>query len=140
MRATGGYLLDTNVISETRKSRAHPNVVSFLSSIPGSSLYLSVLTLGELRGGVAMRKKTDPATAKILAAWVEGLEVSFSDRILPVDAAIGRLWGELSAPRPMPVVDTLLAATALAHKLVLVTRNTADVDGTGVEVLNPWNN
>jgi toxin FitB len=136
--ASGGYLLDTKVISETRKSRAHAAVLSFLSSVASGSLYLSVLTLGELRRGVTMRRKMDPAMARILSAWVEGLEISFSDRILPVDTATARLWGELSAQRSMPVVDALLAATALVHKLVLVTRNAADVEGTGVEVLNPW--
>jgi toxin FitB len=138
--ASGEYLLDTNIISETRKTRPHPTVLAFLASAPSGSLYLSVLTLGELRKGVAMRKAADPVTARALAAWVDGLEVSFSDRILPVDTATGRLWGELSARRSMPVVDTLLAATALVHKLVLVTRNTADVQDTGVEMLNPWKN
>lgn len=87
-----------------------------------------------------MRNAGDPGTARALSAWVDGLEISFSDRILAVDAAAARLWGELSAQRSMPVVDTLLAATALVHKLVLVTRNTADVEGTGVEVHNPWKN
>jgi toxin FitB len=133
-----GYLLDTNVISETRKTQPHPKVLSFLSSAPRGSFYLSVLTLGELRKGVVMRKAADPSAARALAAWVEGLEISFSDRIIPIDAAIARLWGELSAQRSLPVVDTLLAATALAHKLILVTRNTADVEDTGVRILNPW--
>lgn len=135
---SAGYLLDTNVISETRKIRAHPKVLAFLSSAPVGSLYLSVLSLGELRKGVAIRKGTDSTAARALSAWVDGLETSFSDRILPVDPAIARLWGELSARRSVPVVDTLLSATAMVHKLVLVTRNTADVEDTGVEVLNPW--
>lgn len=85
-----------------------------------------------------MRKVSDPAVAKILSAWVDGLEISFSDRILGVDAAAASRWGELSAQRSMPVIDTLLAATAIVHKLVLVTRNTSDVEGTGVATLNPW--
>lgn len=135
---SAGYLLDTNVISETRKTQAHPKVLSFLSSLPRGSLYLSVLTLGELRRGIAKRAATDPATARSLSAWAEGLEISFADRILPIDSGVARLWGELSAQRSLPVVDTLLAATALTHKLVLVTRNTADVKDTGVTVLNPW--
>lgn len=138
MSAPRGYLLDTNIISETRKSRAHPKVLSFLSSVPGGSLYLSVLTLGELRRGVTLRKAKDARTAKALAAWVDGLEISFSDRILPIDARTASLWGELSAQRSVPVVDTLLAATAMVHQLVLVARNTADVEDTGVAVLNPW--
>jgi toxin FitB len=140
VKASGGYLLDTNVISETRKKQAHPRVIAFLSSVPKDSLFLSVLTLGELRRGVAMRKVSDPAGAKILSAWVDGLEISFSDRILGVDAAAASRWGELSAQRSMPVIDTLLAATAIVHKLVLVTRNTSDVEDTGVATLNPWQN
>jgi predicted nucleic acid-binding protein len=97
-----------------------------------------VLTLGELRRGVAAKKRDDPVAAKSLAAWAEGLEIGFADRILGIDAAAARLWGDWSAERPRPVVDTLLAATAAAHGLTLVTRNTRDVQDVPVKVFNPW--
>ena len=132
------YLLDTNVLSETRRHRPHERVLAFLAEAEPTSLFVSVLTLGELRKGVAARRKSDPELAHRLAAWVDGLESSYTDRLLGVDAAIARLWGEWSAERPRTVVDTLLAATAAVHDLILVTRNTGDVAGLPVQVLNPW--
>jgi predicted nucleic acid-binding protein len=132
------YLLDTNVLSETRKKLADERVMRFLSSAEPSVLFLSVLTLGELRKGVALKGRSDPSAARALGSWVDGLEFSFADRILGMDAATARLWGELSAQRPRPVVDTLLAATAVVHGLTLVTRNTVDVLDTGVTLLDPW--
>jgi predicted nucleic acid-binding protein len=97
-----------------------------------------VLTLGELRKGVEARRRTDPLIADQLGAWVDGIETTFADRVLAVDAAVARLWGELSARRSLPVVDTLIAATAVGRGLTLVTRNTRDVAMTGVRLLNPW--
>lgn len=135
---TAGYLLDTNVISETRKLRADPRVTGFLEAANGERLFLSVLTLGELRKGVAARRRTDAGTADRLAVWVDEIERNFADRVLPVDAAAARLWGELSAARSLPVVDTLIAATAMTRGLTLVTRNTRDVAATGVAALDPW--
>jgi predicted nucleic acid-binding protein len=133
-----GYLLDTNVISETRKTRADDGVVAFLSAAQAAGLFLSVLTLGELRKGVAARRRTDPLAADRIGAWVDGIETTFADRVLPIDAATARLWGELSAHRSVPVIDTLIAATAISHGLTLVTRNTRDVESTGVPLINPW--
>ena len=138
MSAPAAYLLDTNVLSETRKKKADAGVMAFLESVDSSALYLSVLTIGELRKGVAAKMRTDPVAAKALAAWVEGLEVGFADRTLPIDAATARLWGDWSADRPRPVIDTLLAATAAHHSLTLVTRNTRDVSGLPVKVHDPW--
>ncbi len=132
------YLLDTNVLSETRRKKADPGVISFLQNAESSALYISVLTLGELRKGVIAKRREDPAAAKSLAVWVEGFELSFADRILDVDARTARLWGEWSAERPRPVVDTLLAATAVLHEFTLVTRNVRHVRGLPVKVLNPW--
>lgn len=132
------YLLDTNVLSETRRKKADQGVIAFLEAADSASLFLSVLTIGELRKGVAAKMRTDPATAKSLAAWVEGLEFGFADRILSVDAATTRLWGDWSGDRPRPVVDTLLAATAVHHGLIFVTRNTRDVEGVPVKTHNPW--
>lgn len=132
------YLLDTNVLSETRRKQADERVIRFLSSAEPSVLFLSVLTLGELRKGVALKGRSDPSAARALGSWVDGLEYSFADRVLGVDAATARLWGELSAQRPRPVVDTLLVATAVVHGLTLVTRNTADVLDTGASLFDPW--
>jgi predicted nucleic acid-binding protein len=133
-----GYLLDTNVISETRKTQADAGVLAFITAAAADGLFLSVLTLGELRKGVAARRRTDPAAADRLAMWVDGIATTFADRVLPVDMLIAQIWGELSAGRSLPVIDTLIAATAMVHHLTLVTRNTRDVRSTGVAVIDPW--
>jgi hypothetical protein len=134
------YLLDTNFVSEARKPRPDPGVLAFIQSNDPNSAFISVLTLGELRKGVAAKKLRDPDlnAATQLAAWVEGLEVGFADRILGIDLAVARLWGEWSAQRPRPVVDTLLAATAVVNNLILVTRNIRDVRDTPVKLHDPW--
>lgn len=138
MSGSRQYLLDTNILSETRRKQADQRVIAFLSAAEPSSLYISALTLGELRKGVALKKRIDPDTARKLAHWVDGLEYSFADNILGINAAIATIWGELSAQRPRPVIDTLIAATAIAHDLIMVTRNTADVEDIKVDLLNPW--
>ena len=132
------YLLDTNVLSETRKKRPEVRVLRFLEGAEPSALYLSVLTLGEFRKGIAFKRRTDAVGADRLAAWVDGLESGFSERILSVDVEIARLWGEFCAERSRPVIDTLLAATAIRHELTLVTRNDSDMRGLPVKILNPW--
>jgi len=132
------YLLDTNILSETRKKQADERVMRFLSAVEPSALYISVLTIGELRKGVALKKRSDPIGAQKLGYWVDGLEHLFAERIVGIDAATATMWGELSAARPRPVVDTLLAATAAVHELTFVTRNTADVEDIKVKLLDPW--
>lgn len=138
MSTPAGYLLDTNLISETRKIRADAGVMAFLAAADAAGLFLSVLTLGELRKGVEAKRRTDSVTAARLGGWVDGIETTFADRVLPVDAAAARLWGELSARLRLPVVDTLIAATAITCGLILVTRNTRDVAATGALLLDPW--
>ena len=133
-----GYLLDTNVLSETRKKRPHAGVAAFLARVPARSLFTSVLVVGELRKGVAVKRPTDPVGADALADWVDVIETHFADRVLPVDTAAARVWGEWSAGRVLPIIDTLLAATARVHGFVLVTRNVRDVSATGIPVTNPW--
>ncbi|MGH7106375.1 MAG: type II toxin-antitoxin system VapC family toxin [Acetobacteraceae bacterium] len=133
-----GYLLDTNVISETRRLRADVGVIAFLAAADATSLFLSVLTLGELRKGVAAKGRTDPGAAASLGAWVDGIETMFADRVLPVDVATARCWGELPATRSLPVIDTIIAATAITYGLTLATRNTRDVGSTGVALVDPW--
>ena len=140
MSGSVSYLLDTNLLSETRKPKPDSGVITFLKSVEPSSVFVSVLTLGELRKGVAARKLKDPnpEAGKHLGAWVDGLEYSFADRILGIDAATAKLWGSWSGQRARPVVDTLLAATAVLHDLTFVTRNIRDVRGIPVKQLNPW--
>jgi predicted nucleic acid-binding protein len=133
-----GYLLDTNVVSETRKNRPDSGVMTFLAAADSAGLFLSVLTLGELRKGVEARRKTDPLAADRLGAWVDTIETQFADRLLCVDAATARPWGELSAGRGLPVIDTLIAATAIRQGVTLVTRNTADFETTGTPLVDPW--
>jgi len=133
-----GYLLDTNVVSETRRTRADPGVLAFLAAANEAELFVSVLTLGELRKGVAAKRRADPDSANQLAAWVDGIETIFADRVIPIDAAAARFWGEQSAGRSLPVIDTLIASTAIVRGLTLVTRNARDVRETGVPVVDPW--
>jgi predicted nucleic acid-binding protein len=132
-----GYLLDTNVISEPQKPRPNPAVLAALRSMKDET-YLSVLTIGELRRGDAAKRLRHPAMSGRHAAWIDGLEAVYGERILPIDKATATLWGQISADRSRPVVDTLLAATAIVHGLTLVTRNVRDVSGLPVRLLNPW--
>jgi toxin FitB len=132
-----GYLLDTNVVSETRKRLAAPGVIAFIERAEAMALFISALTLGELHKGVAARRRTDTVSADQLGIWLDGIETTFGDRVLPVDRAVARIWGELSVS-DLPVIDTLIAATAISSGLTLVTRNTRDVAATGVALLDPW--
>lgn len=134
-----GWLVDTNVISELRRRDPDANVRAWFAQRPATELYLSVLTLGEIRKGV--EALTDSGRRTVLREWLEReLPVFFADRLLPIDAAVAHQWGQLlaKAGRSLPAIDSLLAATALHHNLVLVTRNLKDVAGLPVKVLNPW--
>jgi predicted nucleic acid-binding protein len=133
------WLIDTNIISEVRKgSRCHPGVAAWWNGIEDRDLFLSALTLGEIRKGIEAVRPRDPAKAAALQSWLADVAEAFGPRVLGVDRAVADAWGRMSAARPVPVVDALLAATAGVHGLVLVTRNTADVEGLGVRVLNPF--
>jgi len=133
------FLLDTNVLSELRKGgRANQNVRSWFQAHRGQAHYTSVLVLGEIRRGIEQKRRRDPESAAALEAWLKELEVRFSERVLPVDAATAQCWGRLNVPDPLPAIDGLLAATALTRGLKLVTRNERDVRRAGVEVVNPF--
>lgn len=134
-----GYLLDTNVLSETRKLRADPRAMSFVAAADTEALFVSVLTLGELRKGVEAKRRSDADAALRIGAWVDGIEATFADRLLPVSIEIANRWGLISADRSRPVIDTLIAATAMVHGLTLATRNTIDFEGIGLSLVNPWN-
>jgi predicted nucleic acid-binding protein len=133
------FLIDTNIISEVRKGgRCDPNVAAWYASVADEDLYLSTLVLGELRKGVELARARDPAKASILERWLGQVEAAFGGRILGVDNAVAERWGRMNAIRPIPVIDGLLAATAAANGLTLVTHNDRDVAGLGVAVLNPF--
>lgn len=132
------YLLDTNVISELRKGqRADHGVIDWITEVP-DDLYLSVLVLGELRRGIQLIRRRDRPGADALDGWLRQVVEHYADRILPVSAEVADAWGRMGVPDPVPVIDGLLAATALVHDLTLVTRNIGDVATTGVSVLNPF--
>ncbi len=132
------FLLDTNVVSELRKRRADRQVRTWFAGVAGRDLFLSVLVLGEIRQGVERLRQRDSVAADVLDGWLSELERGYSERVLPVTAAIADRWGHLNVPDPVPTVDGLLAATALVHGMILVTRNVTDVRSTGVPTLNPF--
>ena len=138
-----GFLLDTNIVSELVKRKPEPRVTAWIDSIDENLLYLSVLTLGEIRKGIVSLR--DTSRRVVLEAWLDSdLTLRFADRILPIDRTVADRWGRLAADAvaarsPLPVIDGLLAATALDRNLTLVTRNTKDVGVTGVPLFNPWN-
>lgn len=132
------YLLDTNVVSELRRKAPEANVVAWFGRTDPAALYLSVLTLGEIAKGAESLSRRDATAARSLRAWLDGLREYYADRLVLVDAEIALEWGRLSAPRPLPVIDGLLAATASVRGMTLVTRNARDVKGTGVSVIDPW--
>ena len=136
------YLIDTNVISEARKQgRANSGVLEFLSRASRNSepVYLSVVTIGELRRGIElMRHRTDVRQADLLERWLEDVIAEYDDHILGFDADAAQVWGRLQVPSAEHAIDKQIAATALVHDLTVVTRNEGDFEGTGVRVINPF--
>jgi toxin FitB len=134
-----GFLIDTNVISELRKGqRASRHVRNWFAHVDDSMIYLSVLVVGEIRRGIESIRKRDTQGAAALDAWLSSVVQSHARRILAVDAPTADIWGRLDAIGQVPVVDGLLAATAIRHELTLVTRNVKDVAKTKVTVINPF--
>lgn len=133
-----GFLLDTNVLSETQRRRPDGAVRQWLRTVDDAQLHVSVLTIGEIRKGVERLRPRDPRRAISLESWLDAMVQSYGDRVLPVDQDAAELWGRLNAPRPLPNVDSLLAATAITRDLTLVTRNVTDVASTGVRIVNPF--
>jgi predicted nucleic acid-binding protein len=133
------FLLDTNVVSELRKTAPNGHLLAWYQRHAAAEVYLSTLVIGEIRQGIERLRPRDRKQAAALERWLSGLVTSYGDRILPVTAEIAEEWGRLNASRPPPpVVDGLMAATAKVHRLTLATRNVSDVAGTGVPVVNPF--
>ena len=136
------FLLDTNVVSETTRPQPSAMVLGWIAAQPGESLFISAITIGELRRGALVLAAGKKRNA--LLRWIEtGIKADFAGRILPVDTAVMERWAELQIAtqkvgRRLPLMDSLLAATALAHGLTLATRNLADFKAAGVPLLDPW--
>jgi predicted nucleic acid-binding protein len=126
-------------VSELRKgSDCHPNVASWFSEIRNEELFLSVLTIGEIRKGIELIRRRDAAAAGVLEAWLRELVEGNSARILLIDRGVAEEWGRMNVPDPLPVIDGLLAATASIHDLTLATRNVKDVARTGIRCIDPF--
>lgn len=133
------YLIDTNVISELRKrGRCDSRVASWWASVNDSDLFLSVLVLGEVRQGIEQVRGHDAVKVRALEKWLSAVTEAFRGRILGIDQSVADVWGSIQAKRPTPVIDGLLAATAIVHDLTLATRNVADVEHCGARIINPF--
>lgn len=127
------------MVSELRKGlRCDPRVAAWFRRVPADEIYFSVLTVGEVRKGIESIRRRDIPAAENLEAWLDELVTNYGDRLLPIDQGIAEQWGHLNVPDPLPVIDGLLAATAMVHGLILVTRNLKDVERTGVDCLDPF--
>ena len=133
------YLLDTNVLSETRRPRPSAAVAGWIAATPPGRLHVSVLTLGEIELGIArIHGRGDHRQASALEHWLSQVEVGFEDRILPVTLSVAAAWGRQQYTRPIPAIDALIAATARVHGMTVVTRNVKDFALTGLDILNPF--
>jgi predicted nucleic acid-binding protein len=133
------YLLDTNVLSETRKRRPTPSVTDWITATPSDWLHVSVLTLGEIEQGIArVRARGDWQQAAALEGWLRELETGFAERVLPVTLPVASAWGRKRHGQPVPVIDALIAATARVHGMTVVTRNVKDFELAGAEAINPF--
>jgi toxin FitB len=135
------YLIDTNVVSELRRSKSRkpdPQVVAWIGSVPVRNTYLSVVSAFELERGILSIGRRDAAKSAMLREWLEGVLIGFAGRILPVDLDIATRCAALHVPVTPPERDAWIAATALVHGMTVVTRNVADFEPMGVAVLNPW--
>ena len=131
------FLIDTDVLSALRRRERHPAIVRWVEGQRTTDLHISVVTVGEIERGITQQQRHNPAFARDLAVWLDRVLAWYGDRILPVDAATARRWGQLSAALGNDSADLLIAATALEHGLTVVTRNVRHFEPTGVSVLDP---
>ena len=133
------YLVDTNIISEVGKGRrCDRHVAAWYRGVRDDELFLSVLVVGEIRQGIERLRPRNRQRAVALEDWLEEILASFGERVLPVDERVAQIWGRMNANEPVAAVDSLLAATAEAHGLTLVTRNLKEIERSGVRCLNPF--
>jgi len=132
------YLVDTVVLSELRKRKRDDRLASWIKKQRTSDLYLSVVTIGEIEGGIVLQRERDRDFATALASWLDRVLALYGERVLPLDLQIARRWGQLSATLGNDSADLMIAATALEHGLTVVTRNVSDFKPTGVAILNPF--
>jgi predicted nucleic acid-binding protein len=133
------YLLDTNILSETRKRTRDPGVMEWISATPPGHLYLSTLTIGKIEQGITqLSHRGDHRQAVAFEEWLANVVREFDERIVPVTTRVARQWGRQRGSHPIPTVDALIAATAMVHGWILVTRNTKNFEHTDVRVLNPF--
>ena len=133
------FLLDTNVVSELRRPNRNPRVSAWFEQVDSSELFLSVLVAGEVRQGIErLRRRGDDEQAGVFERWLAALKEDYADRLLAISTAVAERWGRLNAVKPLPVIDGLLAATAIEHDLTLVTRDDATLASSGARLLNPW--
>lgn len=134
------FLLDTNVLSELRRrERTHPKVAKWADSVHATDLYLSAITILEIEVGTLLLARRDPAQAGLLRDWIDSKVLpAFAERILAVDTAVAQRCARLHVPDPRAERDALIATTSLVHRLCVVTRNVADFQPMGVDLLNPW--
>ena len=131
------YLLDTNVISELRRGRrCDPNVRRWVNAIPADELFISVLTLGEIRAGVESKRRKDPVQAEAIERWLNSITADYAGRTFPVTTLEADRWGRIPLQGRLPDVDGIIAATTLIHGLTVATRNTADFWRSGVPLVN----
>ncbi len=133
------FLLDTNIVSEARKGAgADVGGRRWLSSAEVDELYVSVLVVGEIQLGIELLWRREPTRSETLESWLRDLRRHHAERTLPITTEIAELWGKINAPDPLPTRDSLMAATAIVKNMTFVTRNTPDVERTGVWILNPF--
>ena len=130
------YLVDTNVLSDARRGRQEAR--AWLRSVDPDQVFVSVITLGEISKGIALKGQSDPVAAASLGLWLEQLTTLHAARILPIDQDVAIEWSRITALRPRPPADALIAATARVRRKILVTRNVADFTGLGLTILDPW--
>ncbi len=133
------FLIDTNVISELKKGhKAAPHVTVWFTALLPENIFTSVIVLGEIRRGIELVARRDKPQAEIFEQWYLLVRQRLGDRVLLIDEGVMTIWAKISAPNMLPAYDGLIAATALAHDLVIATRNTRDFRRAGARVVNPW--
>lgn len=137
------FVLDTNVVSELRKARsgkANPGVSEWAAAVPSGRMFVSAITIHELEHGVLLAERTDPAQGAVLRRWLDdSVAAAFADRVLVIDQAIAKRAAALHVPNPAPFRDALIGATALEHRMTVITRNVKDFERfDGLAIINPW--